>query len=192
MNEYRLAFEAISRLSIEDLSERFYDTFDGILVERAGQIIVTVYVNGTTALEAAHNAIADLEGKLDMSVCHVDQDLVDGPEISSRLDVSRQTVQNWATGKRGSGFPRPVGSPGGKRIWTWGEIAEWAREHQVAAETSCLTRDDASFVDAYLAERRRQVSSSSWPVKPGSLKSQAGVSGGDDYRRSPVRLAAGM
>lgn len=189
MNEYRLAFEAISPRTIEELAESFYEHFDGVLVERAGQIIVTVYVERPSAVAAAYAAIEQLE-KLGLSICHVDRDLVDGPEISTRLGVTRQTVQHWATGKRGSSFPHPIGSPGGKRIWTWGEVVAWARTHQGSTEVPCLSRDELTIVDAYLAERRQRVTSPGWRVKTGHSKPQAGVRGVEDYRRSSVALKA--
>ncbi|WP_203336705.1 helix-turn-helix transcriptional regulator [Nocardioides limicola] len=191
MNEYRLSFEAASPLSIEELSEGFYEHFDGVLVERAGQIIVTVYVEGPTAIDAAHAAIDKLE-RLNVSVCHVDSDLVDASEIASRLGVTRQAVQLWATGKRGKGFPRPVGSPGGKRIWTWGEVVAWARANQHSDEASGLSRDELTIVNAHLAERRRRASSPSWEVKPGHSKAQAGVRGIEDYHQSPVPVKASL
>lgn len=158
MNEYRFGFEAISAGSVEELSKQFYEHFDGVLVERAGQISVTVYVEGASAVDAAQSAIDQLE-KLELSICHVALDLVDGPEISARLGVTRQAVQNWATGKRSSSFPHPIGAPGGKRIWTWGEVVAWARAYQGSDETPCLTRDEIALVDAYLAERRQRVTS---------------------------------
>lgn len=159
--EYRLSFEAIPPAPLEVLAQAFYEHFDGILVERAGQVIVTVYVEAADAVDAARTAIVDLEdeSKLGLSICHVDPDLVDGPEISRRLGVTRQAVQNWAVGTRGQGFPRPIGAPGGKRIWTWGEVIAWARTHQESTEAPGLTRDEAARVDAYLAQRRLTVSS---------------------------------
>ena len=161
MTEYRVALEALSPVSLERLAEPFYEHFDGVVVERAGQVLVTVYVEGHDAVDAAHAAIAALEdaSKTGLSVCHVDPDLVDGPEISKRLGVTRQAVQLWATGDRGQGFPRPIGSPGGKRIWTWGEVVAWARTHQDSMEPPGLTRDEAALVDASLAQRRLAVPS---------------------------------
>lgn len=189
MTEYRLSFEAVSPLSIEELSKSFYEHLDGVLVERAGQIIVTVYVEGMTAVDATHTAIDRLE-KLGLSICHVDADLVDATEISNRLDVTRQAVQLWATGKRSSSFPRPVGSPGGKRIWTWGDVVAWAHAYRGSDEAPGLTRDETATVDAYLAERRRRVSSPGWTVKAGHSKAQAGVHSVEDYRRSSVEVKA--
>lgn len=190
MNEYRLSFEAISHLSVEELSKTFYEAFDGLLAERAGQIIVIVYTEGSTAIEASHTAISLLE-QLDMNICHVDLDLVDGPEISSRAGVSRQTVHNWAVGTRRSGFPRPVGSPGGKRIWAWGDVVDWLRANQNSTESPGLTRDEAALVDAYLAERRRRVSNPRWPAQPGSSKSPVGSAEGVGHVHAPVTFLTG-
>lgn len=161
MTEYRVSFVARSPVSLERLAELFYEHFDGVVVERAGQVLVTVYVEGHDAVEAARAAITALEdaSKTGLSVCHVDPDLVDGPEISKRLEVTRQAVQLWATGDRGQGFPRPIGSPGGKRIWAWGEIVAWVRTHQDSTEPAGLTRDEAALVDAVLAQRRLAVPS---------------------------------
>lgn len=187
MIEYRLSFEAVSPLSIEELAKQFHEQFDGVVVERAGQIVVTLYIEAPAATHAAFRAI-DLLEKMQFSVCHSDPDLVDGPEISSRLGVSRQAVQLWATGKRGSGFPRPLGAPGGKRIWAWGDVVAWARAYQGSQETPGLIRDELAIVDAHLAERRRRVASPGWPVKAGRSKAQAGVPGIEDYARAPFAL----
>lgn len=188
MSEYRLAFEAVLTTTVEDLAQTFYDNFDGMVVERAGQIVVTVYLGGRTALQAAHAAIAALEGTMPLSICHVDLDLVDAPEIATRLEVKRQAVHLWATGQRGSGFPRPAGSPGGKRIWVWNEIVEWARENQNSTETPGLSRDEIALVDAFLAERRRPITARAWPVKAGASKTSVSKLGPEDYQRSHLTL----
>lgn len=159
-NEYSISFEAIAPASLEALSHAFYEHFDGVLVERDGQVIVTVHVDGVDAVDAARTAIADLEDEstLGLSICHVDLDLVDGPEVGRRLGVTRQAVQNWAVGTRGQGFPRPLGCPGGKRIWAWGEVVAWARDRLGSQEAPTLTRDEAARVDALLAQRRNLTS----------------------------------
>jgi hypothetical protein len=195
MREYRLLFEAVSPLSVEELSKDFYERFDGVLAERAGQVFLTVYVEGITALSAAHTAIEQLE-KLPVSIRHADHDLVDASEIATRLEVSRQAVQLWATGKRNQSFPSPMGSPGGKRMWAWGEIVDWARtyQHNPAEEPPGLTRDELTLVNAHLVQRRRRVTNSPvvWAVKAGHLKAQAGVPGVDDYRQSSVDIKASL
>ena len=187
MTEYRVGFEAISHRSIEDLSRSFYAVFDGVLTERVGRISVFVYVEGASAVDAAFTAVRQLE-QMEFSVCRVDQDLVDGPEVATRLGVTRQAVQNWAKGSRGSSFPHPVGFPGGRRVWAWSQIVEWARREGRTEEPPGLTLDESALVDAMLAERRRSVA---YPVTVGrgSMKAQAGVAGTEDYRdQRKVRL----
>lgn len=106
MTEYRLAFEVNSALSVDELSKDFYEHLNGLLVERAGQIIITVYLEGASAVDAAHTAIDQLE-KLDLSVCHADLDLVDGPEISTRLGVTRQLFRTGRPGSEARTSPTP-------------------------------------------------------------------------------------
>jgi hypothetical protein len=185
MVEYRIGFEVISYLSLEKLSTLFYERFDGVLAERGGKITVFVYVSGGTGIDAAWAAIKQLE-EIEACVVRTDADLVDGPEIASRLGVTRQAVQHWGVGSRGNSFPHPVGDPGGKRIWAWAQIVDWyRRDHPDFDEAPGLTQDDAAIIDAMLANRRRGVSGTriDWAVGPGSLKSQAALTGTDDYYR---------
>lgn len=184
MVEFRVGFEAISHLSIEDLSRAFYEEFDGVLAEHGGRINVSVYLEATSAVAAAFSTLRRLE-RMHFSVCRVDPDLVDGPEVAARLGVTRQAVQGWAKGSRGSGFPHPIGFPGGKRVWAWSQIAAWAREQGRTDEPLGLSLDEAAIVDAFLAERRRAVSYRAHvEVGRGSMKSQAGQRGVDDYTDS--------
>lgn len=188
MAEYRVGFEATSHLSVEKLSEEFYEQFDGTIVERCGQISVFVYVEGPTGHDAALAAIPRLQD-VHLSIVRVDHDLVDGPEIAERLDVTRQAVQNWAKGTRGSSFPRPFGFPGGKRVWAWSEIVDWARRERDLDETDGLSLDSAAIVDAWLARRRETVARAGkgLRVDAGYVKVNAGTSGAEDYLYSPVR-----
>jgi predicted DNA-binding transcriptional regulator AlpA len=91
------------------------------------------------------------------SIVRVDHDLVDIPEIAERLHRSRQVVHKWAVKDVCSSFPRPVGSPGGKRIWPWFEVLNWYRTNKDPDAPRGLLADDAAQVDTYLAARRDRV-----------------------------------
>ncbi|GAA1446424.1 hypothetical protein GCM10009641_69950 [Mycobacterium cookii] len=188
MAEYRVGLEATSHLSVEKLSEEFYEQFDGTLVERCGRISVFVYVDGPTGHDAAIAVVPKLE-TVHLSIVRVDHDLVDGPEIAERLGLTRQAVQNWAKGTRGSSFPRPFGFPGGKRVWAWSEVVDWARRERKLDETNGLSLDSAAIVDAWLARRRQSVARSGTGLRvgAGSVKGQAGTSGAEDYLKSKLR-----
>lgn len=51
------------------------------------------------------------------------------PEIAERLNVKRQTVDNWRHGKKldGEQFPEPTWAVGGRPAWNWPVIERWAR-----------------------------------------------------------------
>lgn len=190
-DEYRVGFEAISPLSIEELSREFYDHFDGTLAEHCGRISVFVYGEGQSAYQVATTTIPKLE-KIGFSIVRTDPDLVDGPEIAERLGVTRQAVQNWAKGTRGSSFPHPVGLPGGRRIWTWNQVVEWAKREHRTSEPQGLDQDSAAMVDAMLARRRHSVAASpvfamDSMIDRGSVKSQAGATSAADYPRRQLR-----
>ena len=172
--EYRVALEVVIH-DFEDAAALFHEYFDGMLVERAGKVVATVYADAEDGVSAAVSTVRELE-EAGFSVVRTDPDLVDSPEIAARLSCTRQAVNNYAKGTRGSGFPRPIGSPGGKRIWTWGQITEWLTGRGELTEPPSLTLDDAAKVDAYLAHRRSAAASArmrvdlGWAVFSGSVK----------------------
>lgn len=181
MTEYMVSFEAISHLSLEDLSSEFYGRFDGVLVERMGRIAVSVYEESDSGIDAAMALIEQLEA-IGFSIKRVDPDLVDAAEVATRLGVTRQAVSLWAKGSRGDSFPHPVGFPSGKRIWAWGQITEWAHESGKAFDeptVPALSLDEAALVDAYLARRRIGVGGHAgvplgWTLGPASSKGHKG------------------
>lgn len=184
--EFKIALETVVARSLEDEAADFHEHFDGVLVERDGRVIVTVYIEAPSAVEAAHTAIRELEANLAFSIVRVDQDLVDATEIALRADVTREAVRLWAVGARGQSFPFPAGSPGGKRIWAWGEVATWLRDHQDDFdEPPTLTLDESVVVDHHLAQRRQQVSASRFVTHAGHSKSQTWCEGVDSYSPRP-------
>jgi hypothetical protein len=195
MTEYQIAFEAISPRSIEDLAQDFHDVCDGALSKREGAYYATVYMAAASGISAALSVVGTLE-KIGLSICRIDPDLVDGPEIAQRLGVTRQAVQGWAKGYRGSGFPRPLGNAGGKRIWAWAQIVDWARRKRDFDEAPGLTMDEVAIVDAELARRRMRVTSQTAAVSTslltlsGGLKPTAGHFGTADYSPGRTVLTA--
>ena len=108
-------------------------------------------------------------------------------------------MNNWAKGTRGCGFPHPLGSPGGKRLWAWGQITEWASQQKKLKnldEPPALTLDEATLVDAFLVQRRaavtvRTVVDTAWSgsvtlaplLSHGAGKSHASAAGLSDYHQ---------
>jgi hypothetical protein len=160
-------------------------------VSREGRFVVTLFVTETDGLRAGLQAVQDVES-IGFTVRKVDRDLVDIPEVAARLEVSRQAVNLWATGKRSTDFPAPLGSPGGKRIWAWGQVLSWAKVHrQVTDEPEPLSLDDAARLDVWLSDRAalpmlQKLGGSSITEASGNAKGGYGSAGADLYRQAPA------
>ncbi|TDO68985.1 hypothetical protein EV651_10119 [Kribbella sp. VKM Ac-2571] len=165
MGDYAIKLCAIPETNdFDQLIHDFYEHFDGKIARRGDLYYLTVYVTHDRPRKAAMAAIAELES-IELSVVRTDPDLVDIPEIAARLGLSRQAVHGWVTGERRNSFPTPLGSPGGKRIWSWFDVLDWARQHGLSEAVPGLLADDRAHVDAYLADRRDKVISlSDWSV----------------------------
>lgn len=144
-------------VSIEEIGEAFYDKFDGMLSRSAGRILIAAYSDGTDGPATAIQLVNDLELVLHVTIESVDLDLVDIGEIAGRTSRSRQNIRQFVTGERGpGGFPMPLGSPGGKRIWDWPSVQKWLCEHSyINEEERLLTFDESSLVNVWLAARKR-------------------------------------
>lgn len=154
MTDYNFKFLAKSSRDIDELASDFYDTFDGTLSKHMGQLHVSVIAAVEDPVRGAVTVLFDLR-TMGLEVTRVDQDLVDASEVASRLDRSRQNVQQWATGARKSGFPEPISVVGGKRFWPWAPVLEWARRELDFDEEPTLSLDDAALVDSHLVQLRR-------------------------------------
>ncbi|WP_323095687.1 hypothetical protein [Intrasporangium sp. YIM S08009] len=193
--EFAIKFVATTWLDVDTAGQAFHDHFDGILSKRDGEWLITVYQEGPNARRAALAAVNELE-TLGFSVRRVDRDLVDIPEIAQRLGRKRQNIHQFVTGSRRASFPAPYAYLGSKRVWTWPEVVLWACRELEFAEESGLLPDDATFVDAYLADRRDRVtanwthavdradrSSDKWSLTAGNETAES------SYRRSAVEIS---
>lgn len=112
----------------EDFSVSFYESFEGVVALREGAVVATVVATTVDPVTTVATVVAQLRN-LGMRVRAVEQDLVDIPEIAARLDRSRQSVHQWATGQRHRHFPAPLTMIGDKRIWRWDDVVAWLQKH---------------------------------------------------------------
>lgn len=121
--------------SDRDVSTFFAAGCDDATLERRGDAsVATFYRAAVSPSEALSSAIRDIKsiGK-DVYFESIDPDLVSLPDIAARLDVSHETVRNWAGARplQSAGpFPTCVGVVGqGMAIWRWADVVEWLRSH---------------------------------------------------------------
>jgi hypothetical protein len=184
MNESPLELSLIVEIqddrSIDDLSKPFYDRFDGLISSRMGRTYVLMREDGQDGPSTAVASVIELESTLGVRVLAVDWDLVDMAEIAERMDVTRANVHQLVTGQRASGgFPAPLGSPSGHRVWAWGSVNEWIRSHRPTAwsGTRSLSEDQMRQLDGWLVDRRQALepqvhASGTWNVASSTLVSR--------------------
>jgi hypothetical protein len=126
MYEYELMF-VVDPLN-EDLEEKLASTLDAFVGGHGAVTLVTLNLDGSNAVAAAHEAVAKLES-LGVGVRRLYDDLVTRKQIAIRAAVSTQGVGLWARGERQADrpFPQPFILAGGG-LWLWGEVNEWLRQ----------------------------------------------------------------
>lgn len=129
--------------------------YDAVIARAGGQILVSITMNGPSAVEAALLAATAIRECIPGSrVVRLDRDLVGIYEISERTDRSRQNVQQWITGTRKAEygpFPAPEGTAGRSQVWLWTEVNAWLRQHGMGDDVGYPTREEMGDIDFALA-----------------------------------------
>ena len=175
---YAVSMSCDSDEQLDHLAIRFYDRYDGVLVQRDNSYIATQFVEESSGMRAGRLAIQDMEA-IGLRVRKIDRDLVDTGEVALRLSRSRQAVNYWADGKRRTNFPPPLGSPGGKRIWAWSQIFEWVNasiDLELAAPRP-ISLSDCSRLDVWIMGNRDSTSSLRTIGRPITRSDNAGIKG---------------
>jgi hypothetical protein len=138
-----------------------FDEFDGLLTSHRGRQILTVYGDGTDAVDAAHRLSVRLRRALPaVRLLRLDPDLVAIPDIAMRTDRTRQNVLQWVNGERKSDkpFPDAEGTAGRSLVWRWGEVHAWLREAGLSDDALHVPlREEALAIDVMLPQWQRAM-----------------------------------
>lgn len=143
----------------ERLVEAFYDSYEGLISWREGQLFLTLEFVASEPESVCRTLVESVENTLKVRLVEADFDLVDIPEIASRTRRSRQSIQQIVTGRRRntfqSQFPEPVKVLAGKRIWDWGTLVAWLKKEGILGEDepSRLSREQLYVLNAWLCRR---------------------------------------
>lgn len=152
---HALALIVSSDRSIADDAAVFYKHFSGTLVQHESVKFAFIDLDGPGLVQQGIEAITQLE-RLGFTVLRVHRDIVDASEIAARTGLTRQVVQQWATGRQRTGFPAPVAFLGAKRVWEWAAMAAWLRDNVPGLDVQAgLPHELAVAIDAYLCGRLR-------------------------------------
>jgi predicted DNA-binding transcriptional regulator AlpA len=134
------------------------DGFDGQLSWHRGMQRLAVSGEGADAMDAAQKLVTRLGAEVPaLRVLRLDPDLVGISDIADRTGHSRQNVQQWVSGDRNAErpFPPPEGAVGRSLAWRWADINPWLRALGLDDHATRPTREESTFIDAALIQRRR-------------------------------------
>ncbi len=129
-HEFKLILLGINELTpeiTEKLGAAGLD--DAYLIARKGVVTAEFERDADSFQDAVKSAIADIEqadaGVTGFRLVYEDA-AVGASEIARRIGKTRQTVNLYASGKRGpGGFPRPVSDNNGEPVYSWADVAGW-------------------------------------------------------------------
>lgn len=158
MTEY--AFEVVVEgIDVEDdeMMDRL-DEIEGVVLlsEVNGIVGIHLAIDASTPGDAAQTGIHLVESAIEgCRVRRIDLDLVAAAEVADRVGVSRQAVNQWASGRRsGDPFPESLGVVArGSRVWAWSSLMPWlaAHGHAPADEVATLPFDVLTALNGVLA-----------------------------------------
>ncbi|RPE77801.1 hypothetical protein EDF39_0462 [Frondihabitans sp. PhB161] len=103
-----------------------------LIAERDSEIWLSVDLDASSEADAFQQLVTHIDVAVPgVHIDRIDLDLVTVTEIATRLDISRETVRLWTTGKRRQDFPVSFGQAGDSRIWAWADVYEWVLEQGI-------------------------------------------------------------
>jgi len=156
MNHYEFAFLLERDLSDQEVDHLFEAGFEGVTYGN-GRGRLAIEQEAPTLTEALEQAITKVRLAGFEPVAIEEEDLVSRATIASRLGITPQYVHLLVTGKRGpGGFPIAI-SGDGWALYSWTQVAEWARHH---LKTRIASDDDQrTLAMANLILRARALAS---------------------------------
>ena len=108
---------------------------DALPAVENGRLVLDVDREGETLTDVILSGIRQLQS-LDLPVLRAEAaPLVTTLDVAARVGRTRQNVQQWATGKRGGGFPAPaIDGRNGTRLWRWGDVLEWLKQRAIVSD----------------------------------------------------------
>lgn len=117
----------------QDFEDRFFEAGcdDATIAVQRGAIVVEFDRQHLSLADAISSAMRDVRAA-GAEVLRVEPDhLVNLSDIAERSGLTRQAVANYASGKRGEGFPAPAACVTTDHpLYDWVEVAQWLVEQK--------------------------------------------------------------
>ena len=159
--EFELVMEGRHELT-DELADALFDAGcdDGTPATVDGILRIGFTRESSSFEEAVLSAVRNAESTaFGLRTSRVEpSDLVGISEIARRLGRSREAARKYANGERGpGGFPSAVG----EGIWRWADVAEWAKDNNLAGQPVNLTHARETAAINNILDLRRRVGTQS-------------------------------
>ena len=166
-HEFTLVLTGVNELAdpvVDALFEAGCD--DAVLGVRYGAMFLSFTRAAPTLLDAILSAITDVRrAGIGADVLRVDEcDLVSQADIARRIKLTRATVCQYVSGKRGpGGFPPPachLTDVAESALWQWCEVADWLSQNNLIRADELKHARDVAIVNNALSHaqmRKREA-----------------------------------
>ena len=131
MNTYRFSI-LIRDADLHDLEDRLYEAgCDDALLCFYNQTPYLEFDREAESAEAAvRSALSNIRAAGFANLVLQESGVATLSEMAARAGLTRAALSNYATGKRGGGFPAPMyGVGSGSALYSWPEVAGWLHRH---------------------------------------------------------------
>ena len=131
MNTYRFSI-LIRDADLHDLEDRLYEAgCDDALLCFYNQTPYLEFDREAESAEAAvRSALSNIRAAGFSDLVLQESGVATLSEMAARAGLTRAALSNYATGKRGGGFPAPMyGVGSGSALYSWPEVAGWLHRH---------------------------------------------------------------
>ena len=131
MNTYRFSI-LIRDADLHDLEDRLYEAGcdDALLCFYNQTPYLEFDREAESAEAAARSALSNIRAAGFGNLVLQESGVATLSEMAARAGLTRAALSNYATGKRGGGFPAPMyGVGSGSALYSWPEVAGWLHRH---------------------------------------------------------------
>ena len=131
MNTYHFSI-LIRDTDLHDLEDRLYEAgCDDALLCFYNQTPYLEFDREAESAEAAvRSALSNIRAAGFSDLVLQESGVAPLSEMAARAGLTRAALSNYATGKRGGGFPAPrYGVGSGSALYSWPEVAGWLHRH---------------------------------------------------------------
>lgn len=147
MNTYTFTFLLRQAVHNEHLEDALFEAGcdDALIYSRNGAVCLEFERQAEDAQHAVSQAAAQIVAAGFDDLVLQESGYATLAEIAQRAGLSRAALSQYALGKRGKDFPRPVYVTGQSALYSWPETAQWLHQNGKLSPNSAEVAAVAAF-----------------------------------------------